>query len=220
MLAEFNKLEAAYLATACLKAEAERESAPHTVYVSVVSRDAESNDAAVSLRAVSKAIEEGVLPRRKSKRVVCDAAAIFYLASVRSWPEVHLSRDTKLRLFESLKTLIEHDAGNRWRDWRFELANKLVFDPGASLERWASLVAGYADDRSRYIEIDPDKMGGVPVIRDTRIPVKSVLGRHDDGESLDEIAEDYPDIPEPAFAAAVAYARTHPDRGRPRKRLR
>jgi len=79
-----------------------------------------------------------------------------------------------------------------------------------------------ADDlgrREAHIHSDPDIMGGVPVIRGTRIPVQLVLSRIADGDSLDDLVADYPEVPLAAFEAANTYARTHPRPGR-RKRPR
>ncbi len=53
-------------------------------------------------------------------------------------------------------------------------------------------------------------MGGLPVIRGTRITVHSVDARVCGGDSLDEIAQENPDIPREAFEAALHFARAHP----------
>ena len=53
-------------------------------------------------------------------------------------------------------------------------------------------------------------MGGLPVIRGTRITVHSIDARVCGGDSLDDIARENPDIPREAFEAALRFARTHP----------
>ena len=73
----------------------------------------------------------------------------------------------------------------------------------------------YRRDRDRYIASDPDTLGGTPVIAGTRITVYSVLGRLQDGESEDDVLEDYPEVPREAVKAAELYAKAHPLRGRP-----
>ena len=73
----------------------------------------------------------------------------------------------------------------------------------------------YRRDRDRYIASNPGILGGTPVIAGTRVTVHSVLGRLQDGETVDDILEDYPDVPRQAIAAAELYARSHPLRGRP-----
>ena len=44
------------------------------------------------------------------------------------------------------------------------------------------------------ITIEPDKMGGVPCIRDLRIPVATVVGMVAEAMTTDEILEAYPDL--------------------------
>jgi uncharacterized protein (DUF433 family) len=63
---------------------------------------------------------------------------------------------------------------------------------------------------NRWIEIRPEVQGGTPVIRGTRITVYSVLGQLDDGDTIDVLVEDNPDIPKEAFEAAAANARENP----------
>ena len=67
-----------------------------------------------------------------------------------------------------------------------------------------------------YIDINPDIMGGTPVLRGTRITVYSVLGRLDGGDSVAEILEDNPHLTREAVETAARYARTHRIIGLPR----
>ena len=87
------------------------------------------------------------------------------------------------------------------------------------LERLAADSLREAEDyrraRDRYIASDADILGGTPVIAGTRLTVYAVLGRLQDGDTIDDLAADYPNLPRAAFAAAALYARTHPLRGRP-----
>lgn len=73
----------------------------------------------------------------------------------------------------------------------------------------------YAKLRDQWIESDPQIKGGEPVIRGTRIGVRGVAQRMDEGERVEVLMEDYPQIPEEAFRAARTYANAHPRRGRP-----
>lgn len=97
----------------------------------------------------------------------------------------------------------------------------IEFSPGAmlDLERLAgdSLRSAerYREARDRYIVSDADILGGTPVIAGTRLTVYSILGRLQDGDTVEDLALDYPDIPREAFTAAGLYAKTHPLRGRP-----
>ena len=73
----------------------------------------------------------------------------------------------------------------------------------------------YKASRDAHIVSDPETLGGTPVIRGTRVTVYSVLGRLQDGESVEDLMADNPDIPREAFEAAAIFARAHPLRGRP-----
>lgn len=73
----------------------------------------------------------------------------------------------------------------------------------------------YLADRESFIESTVGVMGGRPVIRGTRITVSAVHGRLLAGETIEDLIEDYPDIPRAAFEAASFYAQTHPQVGRP-----
>jgi len=97
----------------------------------------------------------------------------------------------------------------------------IEFTPGAmlDLERLAAdslrEAERYRRDRDRYIASDPGILGGTPVIAGTRVSVYSILGRLQDGDSVDDILQDYPEIPREAIVAAELYAKAHPLRGRP-----
>lgn len=64
---------------------------------------------------------------------------------------------------------------------------------------------------------DPEIRGTEPVIKGTRIPVYLVADLIDQGADLREILEDYPSLSAWKIRSALAFARTHPRRGRPRK---
>ncbi len=97
----------------------------------------------------------------------------------------------------------------------------IEFAPGTvlDLERLAADCLRYAvhykNARDRHIASDPDILGGTPVITGTRLTVYAVLGRLQDGDSVDDLVEDYPEVPREAFMAAQLYAKAHPLRGRP-----
>ncbi|MDQ3887629.1 MAG: DUF433 domain-containing protein [Actinomycetota bacterium] len=56
------------------------------------------------------------------------------------------------------------------------------------------------------ITIDHEKMGGLPCIRDLRIPVSTVLGQLAAGRGVGEILEDFPDLEPEDIRAALEYA--------------
>ena len=96
-----------------------------------------------------------------------------------------------------------------------EFSPGIVFHPDESAKRYFEAAVRYRFSRDAHIVSDAGTLGGTPVIRDTRITVHSVLGRLNDGDSVDDLVADNPDIPREAFDAAAIYARAHPLRGRP-----
>jgi uncharacterized protein (DUF433 family) len=76
----------------------------------------------------------------------------------------------------------------------------------------------YLQRRDRYIERNPEIKGGVPVIRGTRLGVYAVASRVSAGDTIEDLVEDYPNVPREAFETALLYARAHPRRGRPSRR--
>jgi len=74
--------------------------------------------------------------------------------------------------------------------------------------------AEYARLRDRYVERNSVIMGGEPVIRGTRVPVRTVAGLIEQGESREIMGEDYPQVPEEAYGVAVRWARENPRRSR------
>jgi len=64
----------------------------------------------------------------------------------------------------------------------------------------------FMDELLKRIEINPEVMGGKPVIKGTRITVESILRRLSEGLNIKEILEDYPYLTEEDIRAALLYA--------------
>jgi uncharacterized protein (DUF433 family) len=63
------------------------------------------------------------------------------------------------------------------------------------------------DDRLlKRIIVDPRIMVGKPVIRGTRIPVDTIIHRIAQGETIEELLEDYPKLTRQDIRAALEYA--------------
>jgi uncharacterized protein (DUF433 family) len=56
------------------------------------------------------------------------------------------------------------------------------------------------------ITVDPERMGGVPCIRDLRVTVGMVLGQLAAGRSVDELLEDHPYLERADVLDALRYA--------------
>ncbi len=56
------------------------------------------------------------------------------------------------------------------------------------------------------ITVDPERMQGLPSIRDTRVTVSAVLGQLAAGQSMDEVLADYPYLERADVLAALEFA--------------
>ena len=70
-------------------------------------------------------------------------------------------------------------------------------------------MASEAFDRITH---SPDRLDGVPAIRDTRISVATVVAMIDAGMRVEDIRSDFPALDPEDIAQAIAYARKHGSR--------
>ncbi|NLG83079.1 MAG: DUF433 domain-containing protein [Firmicutes bacterium] len=56
------------------------------------------------------------------------------------------------------------------------------------------------------ITVDPERMGGVPCIRDLRIPVATIVGMVASGMPVEDILAEYPDLEREDIQEALAFA--------------
>lgn len=59
---------------------------------------------------------------------------------------------------------------------------------------------------NKRIVSDPEVCSGKPVIRGTRILVRSILGKVAGGDSLERVLEQYPELERDDVVAALEYA--------------
>jgi uncharacterized protein (DUF433 family) len=162
------------------------------------------------LNSIEKAIEQQVLkPVRADHKQLLPSHEVALLVLLRQLP---------VQLPVAVK--------KRTRNWFIRLGRDVV---GAELELSPALtIRGtrevadvlrraeeYARLRDKHIEINPKVMGGEPVIRGTRVPVRSLAELIERGERRDVLREDFPQVPEQAYELAVRWARANPRRGRP-----
>ena len=55
------------------------------------------------------------------------------------------------------------------------------------------------------VEIDPEKMGGTPVFRGTRVPIQTLLDYIEGGETVESFLEDFPSV---SRSQVIAYLET------------
>ena len=60
-----------------------------------------------------------------------------------------------------------------------------------------------------FIERDPTRLGGVPVFRGTRVPVKSLFDHLHAGDSLETFLDDFPGVTRTQAEAVIDLAAGH-----------
>ena len=172
--------------------------------------------AGVPLTAVNKAIEQkAIRPVRARQGVSIPVEELAPLVVV-SRVGVPLPTQAKRRIRDWLVTAVEREDEPR----ELALSSALVVRWSDEFTAILRDAREYAQRRAEYIETDPEVKGGEPVIRGTRLTTRAVLARLAGGDSVSDLAAEYPDIDPAAFEAAALYARTHPLRGRPPRRAR
>lgn len=163
----------------------------------------------VSINAVNKALEQRVAKSRRHKGrtlLAADEAAALALLS-----ELPISLSIKLKR-EVRNWIVKR---NPAKTEEFELSRALRVAMTENAADVAKRAFDYVRLREKYVEVDRGKMGGVPVVRGTRVPVRTLAQLVEGGESRKALREDYPHIPEEAYDVAVLWAKGNPRRGRP-----
>lgn len=177
--------------------------------------------ARVALRDVNRAIDERILPEgffsladgRRVAATACTLISFYFDSARRLAPEERLSaiQEVGARLHKSraagLAALAEEDWTVRHEFLTIDLA-PFVRRTKERMERLAAA--------RELVESDPEFLGGVPVVRGTRVPVHDVAASVAAGLSMERILAAYPSLDADQVALATIYAEANPARGRPR----
>ncbi len=161
-----------------------------------------------SLGAVNKAIEQRVLRGRRVRgRTLLSAEDVGALA---------LLSQTRISLPVALKRRIAAWArGGPQGGAELRLDGALTIRRGPQIEQAAGRARRYLELRERLVEADPRVCGGEPVIKGTRVPVRSLARQIELGEAPKVLRDDYPFLPEEAYELAPLWASANPRQGRP-----
>ena len=66
------------------------------------------------------------------------------------------------------------------------------------------LIYGMITSLTKYINMDPDILGGSPVIKGTRIPIEVIQARIRQGYTSNMFKNDYPQVPLKTFQIIIA----------------
>jgi uncharacterized protein (DUF433 family) len=163
----------------------------------------------VSINAVNKAVEQRVANARRGRGrtllAADEAAALALLSELPVSLSIRLKREVRNWIVKRSPASAEE----------FELSRALRVAMTENAADVAKRAVEYVRLRDKYVEADPGKMGGTPVIRGTRVPVRTLAQLVQAEESHEALKEDYPHIPAEAYAVAVLWTKGNPRRGRP-----
>jgi uncharacterized protein (DUF433 family) len=97
------------------------------------------------------------------------------------------------------------------------LGTALIVRKTTDIEDATRAAVRYAALKDRFLELNPNRQGGEPVIRGTRISIRGLAKQIEAGEGLDVLRHEYDYIDEDAFDFAVQWTKANPRRGRPSK---
>lgn len=166
----------------------------------------------LSVGVLDKAIEQKIVTvhrRRNQSFLRSDDLAVVVLLQSTSLPlPITVKRQIRRWVRETEPYRAEHGT-------ELHISDALVVRWSPEISETVHAAESYARLRNQWIEINPDIKGGEPVIRGTRIGVRGIAQRMDEGDTIEILTEDYPHVPAEAFQTAYTYAKAHPRRGRP-----
>jgi uncharacterized protein (DUF433 family) len=177
--------------------------------------------ARVALRDVNRLIDERVLPEgfftlnegRHVRAAACTLISFYFASAKRLTSEERLfainEAGLRLNRFRALSpdALVKED----WVVRDEFLAIDLTAFVRSAIERMDRLEAA-----RELVVIDPEVLGGTPVIRGSRIPVYDVAASVAANVPTDRILAAYPSLDANTIELAAIYAEANPPRGRPR----
>lgn len=152
---------------------------------------------------LNKAIEQEVVPVQESQIDPRDLAALTFIRDL-PFP---LAVIAKQALAAWMRIAAEGD--------EYELAPGLTARRTPDTDAVVREALAYIADRERYCSRDPEIMGGEPVVKGTRVPLRSIAAAYAAGDTFEVLARSFPHVDPAAFRFALRWAECHPQRGRP-----
>ncbi len=119
-----------------------------------------------------------------------------------------LSAERRKRLFDTIKARPTADKIN---------ADDLLIVDVAEARRQVESRIKELEEAEEAIHSVKGLMGGEPVFKGTRIPVRSITSMLAEGADEDELLEGYPKLTPQMLALATLWVAAHPSRGRPKR---
>jgi uncharacterized protein (DUF433 family) len=203
---------------------------PPSLITSSVSRPLRTAEAAfvagVEVQEVNRALDDRILPTslfrlgaRELSPMACVFLAVYFGTATMLTAQ---SRRMVLKGVEALLPTIKMDMSRDLlsKEWDLLLAEKCVRVDTVSVDIRPYVeytVAHYAQlvELRDWVVSDPAILGGIPVVKGTRIPVHDVAASLKAGHSIEQILLAYPRLSEDDVHRTALYAKTNPLRGRP-----
>ena len=171
--------------------------------------------AGVSIRDINRMVDEHILPEESYTAVgarTFRADACLWIAFYRETAD-RLTADARLRMMRN--KMVHSPDWEGWRHWSIQ--DDLLTVRFDSL--WQSVNARLHElaEARQLVTEDEEILGGIPIVRGTRVPVHDVAAALSAGTSVNRILEMYPSLNERQVNLAAVYAKAAPLRGRPRR---
>lgn len=178
--------------------------------------------AGVALRDIHRAVDERILPagfvlQDGGSRHFSPGACVimaFYATTSRE-----LTSEWRMHVINQVAPRLRHTS---WRGLRAVMREDWCMRHDFLTVDLAPFVTSAIDRHERLgaaealVTISSDVLGGMPVVRGTRIPVRDVAASVAAGYPRERILEAYPSLTPDQIELAVLYAQANPARGRPR----
>lgn len=167
----------------------------------------------VAVKAVHNAIDKRIVEARpdlRSRGATRRALTRDDLLRLKLWYGVGsiLAADRRQRLFEAIEA-----APNATTVRADDL---LIIDVAEARKQLDARIRAL-DEAEATIHQQKDILGGEPVFRGTRVPVRMIAAMLAQGASAEEILEGYPALTSRMLELATIWVAAHPARGRPKK---
>lgn len=167
--------------------------------------------AGIAVKAVNNAIDKRIVVavRNAGKTTRQRAVSSDGLLQLKLWSQVGgiLSQERREKLFEAI--MREPNASQVRAD------DLLIIDVAEARKQIAARTQEL-EEAEAMIAQDKAVMGGEPLFKGTRIPVRLIASMLEDGVSEEEILAGYPKLTSRHLALAPIWVAAHPRRGRPK----
>ena len=182
--------------------------------------------ASVTVRDVNRVIDERILPDElyvvandRTRRFFVDSCVLiaFYFKTANQLTaeeRIKTIADASTRLPSILKK--EDSRRKPLRSKWVVTEDFLTIDLAPFVKSVQEQFSRLQQARELVVE-DPEILGGIPVVRNTRIPVYDVAASASAGISTDRLLAAYPGLTARDVGLATLYAEANPQRGRPRR---